>query len=105
MKTKVAVLPIWKVIVADTIYYFLIGASKKTAIEALKTEDLMYEGKPVVIEPVLPEESHRILLQLDSEDEDEYTTLFEEAKYCCEHNFHHNHFLASSFDVVANFNL
>ncbi len=106
MKTKAAVLPIWKIVISEKLYYFVLGTSKKVAIENIKNnEDLIFEGNSVFIEYVNPDDAHNILLQLDLDDEEEYTTLFEEAKYYSEHNIKCDYFLASSFDVIADFNL
>lgn len=106
MKTKVVVLPIWKITVTDKIYYFVIGNSKKAIMEYLKNnpEEFILDGQFAKVDQVLPENSQNILLQTDLEDEDSYTTLFEEAVYFTEHHMD-DFFLATSFDVIADLNL
>lgn len=102
MKTKVAVLPIWRIVVSEKLYYFVLGTTKKSVIETMKNNDeLEFDGQPVLIQSVNPEDSHKILLQLDLEDEEEYTTLYEEAKWYAEHHLDCDYFLATSFDVIA----
>jgi hypothetical protein len=101
MKTKVAVLPIWKVDVEDNLYYYLLGTNKRTVLENLK-HNSFYEdfiNTPFVIKQISPDDASHILLQLDIENEDEITTLYEEAKYYSDHNC--DFFLATNMDVIA----
>lgn len=106
MKTKVSVLPIWKITVTENIYYFVLGISKKTIIDNITSnkENLILDGQYLTISLIDQEESKKILLQVDLED-DVYTTLFNEAKYYTDHNLERDFFLATSFDVIADLTL
>ena len=105
MKVHVGILPIWRLTISDKLYYYLLGTTKKSALETLKNndEDVLFEN--FTIEPVPTEDAKNILLQVDLENEDEFTTLFEEARYYSEHQLEREFFLASSFDVVADYSL
>jgi hypothetical protein len=107
MKTKVSILPIWRITVTDKIYYFVLGTSKKSIIDSIKnnSENLILDGNYIKISQIEADQSKKILLQIDVEDEDSYTTLFDEALYFTEHNLERDFFLATSFDVIADLSL
>lgn len=100
--TKVKVIPIWRIHLQDGLYYFVAGTTKRAIMETIKRslDEVLWLGKPIKIEQVSPDDYNKILLQTEPDDEESFTTLYEEAKYYVEHNMNKDFFIASSFDVI-----
>lgn len=103
-QTKVKTIPIWRISISDSIYYFVFGNNKKNAIETMKLSMDELTNMPIHAEKLAPDYYNNILLQTDMEDPDNFTTLAEEAKYIIENKLEKQFFIASSFDVIAYIN-
>lgn len=102
---KTSLPPLWKIQVAEGFFYYIFGYSKLSAIKNLKESEFeIYGGSVLNINPITPEQAKSILLQVDSENEDSFATLWDEAEYIYRHNLD-GLFVASSFDVVADYTL
>jgi hypothetical protein len=102
---KTSVPPLWKLHVSEGFFYYIFGYTKASAIKNMRDFEFeLYNGQPINIQPITPERAKGILLQVDSEDENSFTTLWDEAEYIYRHNLD-DLFVASSFDVIADYTL